>query len=109
MIYPKAQRKKEQKANNGEVFLHQNNSSGQKIRYADADGNRYDENILFYLVKYFEGSIRELQGLLRNSEGFAVDTYTLVERLLVQSLFAGVYIGEKMKLYSVYMQMKGMF
>ena len=69
--------------------------------------NRYDENILFYLVKYFEGGIRELQGLLRNSEGFAVDTYTLVERLLVQSLFAGVYIGEKMKLYNAYMQMSG--
>lgn len=69
--------------------------------------NRYDENILSYLVKYFEGGIRELQGLLRNSEGFAVDTYTLVERLLVQSLFAGVYIGEKMKLYHAYMQMSG--
>ncbi len=69
--------------------------------------NRYDENILFYLVKYFEGGIRELQGLLRNSEGFAVDTYTLVERLLVQSLFAGVYINEKMKLYNAYMQMNG--
>ena len=69
--------------------------------------NRYDENILFYLVKYFEGNIRELRGLLRNSEGFAVDTYTLLERLLVQSLFAGVYIGEKMKLYEMYIQMSG--
>ena len=69
--------------------------------------NRYDENILFYLVKYFEGNIRELRGLLRNSEGFVVDTYTLLERLLVQSLFAGVYIGEKMKLYDMYIQKSG--
>ena len=69
--------------------------------------NRYDENILSYLVKYFEGGIRELRGLLRNSEGFAIDTYTLLERLLVQSLFAGVYIGEKMKLYEMYIQKNG--
>ena len=69
--------------------------------------DRYDENILFYLVKYFEGSIRELRGLLRHSESFAVDTYTLLERILVQSLFAGVYIGEKMKLYDAYIRKSG--
>ncbi len=69
--------------------------------------NRYDENVLFYLVKYFEGGIRELRGLLRNSDSFDIDTYTLLERLLVQSLFAGVYIGEKMKLYEAYIQKNG--
>ncbi len=69
--------------------------------------NRYDENILSYLVKYFEGSIRELRGLLRNSESFAIDTYTLLERLLVQSLFAGVYINDKMKLYDMYIRKNG--
>ena len=68
---------------------------------------RYDENILFYLVKYFEGNIRELRGLLHSSESFALDTYTLYERLLVQSLFAGVHIGEKMKLYDAYVRKNG--
>lgn len=69
--------------------------------------NRYDENILSYLVQYFEGGIRELRALLRNSDGFAIDTYTLLERLIVQSLFAGVYMGEKMKLYEAYVQKRG--
>ncbi len=69
--------------------------------------NRYDENILSYLVRYYEGNIRELRGLLHNSESFVVDTYPLLERLLVQSLFAGVYIGEKMKLYEAYIKKNG--
>ncbi len=69
--------------------------------------NRYDENILSYLVKYFEGGIRELRGLVRNSEGFAMDTYPLVERLLVQSLFCGIYMSEKMRLYEFYIQKGG--
>ena len=69
--------------------------------------SRYDENILSYLVKYFEGGIRDLQGLLRNSEGFVIDSYTLLEKLIVQSLFAGVYVGEKMKLYRAYVQKNG--
>ena len=69
--------------------------------------NRYDENILSYLVRYFEGSIRELRGLLRNSESFVVDNYSLLERLLVQSMFAGVYMNEKMKLYEAYIKKNG--
>ena len=68
---------------------------------------RYDENVLFYLVKYFEGNIRELRGLLHSSESFAIDTYTLYERLLVQSLFAGVHISERMKLYDAYVHKNG--
>lgn len=69
--------------------------------------NRYDENILSYLVKYYEGGIRELRTLLRDSEGFAIDTYTLQERIIVQSLFSGVYMGEKMKLYESYIYNRG--
>lgn len=69
--------------------------------------NRYDENILSYMVSYFEGSIRELKGLLRNCDGFNLDTYALLERLLVQALFAGVYIGEKMRIYEEYVRKGG--
>lgn len=69
--------------------------------------HRYDENILYYLVKYFEGGIRELRDLLKNSDSFAIDTYTLLERILVQSLFAGVYIGERMELYEQYINKNG--
>lgn len=69
--------------------------------------NRYDENVLLYLSKYYECGIRGLLNLLRNCDSFAVDTYSLLERLLVQSLFAGVHMSERTKIYDAYMRKGG--
>lgn len=69
--------------------------------------NKYDQNVLQYLVHNFDGSIRELRNLLRACESFTVDSYPLLEKTLVQLLFTGTYLGEKMKLYKEYMSNGG--
>ncbi len=64
--------------------------------------NKYDPNILNYLQKHFNGGIRESRALLRACESFSLDVFELLERLLVQTLFTGVFLAEKMNLYDMY-------
>lgn len=69
--------------------------------------NRYDPNILNYLVLHFNGTIRETRALLKDCDSFGIDTYILLERLLIQTLFTGVYLNEKYHLYESYMKSGG--
>lgn len=69
--------------------------------------NRYDPNILNYLVAHFNGNIRETRTLLKDCDSFGIDTYILLERLLIQTLFTGVYLNEKYHLYETYMKSGG--
>ena len=69
--------------------------------------NRYDPNILNYLVAHFNGNIRETRALLKDCDSFGIDTYILLERLLIQTLFTGVYLNEKYHLYETYMKSGG--
>lgn len=69
--------------------------------------NRYDQNVLMYLVLHFNGGIRETRNLLKACESFGVEYYVLMERLLVQTLFTGIYINEKFQLYENYMRAGG--
>ena len=50
---------------------------------------KYDSHILSWLAEHFEGRTEELLQLRKAAEDFAVDTYRLTERILVQLLFTG--------------------
>ncbi len=53
---------------------------------------KYNEEILSYLVKTYEGSTRELYGLWEAACGFEIDTCILEERLLMQMLTTREYL-----------------
>lgn len=69
--------------------------------------SRYDPNILSFLIAHFNGNIRETRALLKDCDSFGIDTYILLERLLIQTLFTGVYLNEKYHLYETYMKSGG--
>lgn len=48
---------------------------------------KYDETILNYLVKYYNGSITEMTALWQSARDFDIDSRDLEERLLSQILF----------------------
>lgn len=63
---------------------------------------KYDENILKYLIRYFNGSIKDMRDLWKAAQDFGVDTYALCERMLVQMLYTGAHVGEKMEIFRTY-------
>lgn len=50
---------------------------------------KYDSHVLSWLAEHFEGRMEELLQIRRAAEDFAVDTYRLTERILIQLLFTG--------------------
>lgn len=71
------------------------------VYYAFSHG-KYDERCLRYLILYFEGTVRSLRDIWKAAVNFCVDTYELSEKILVQMLFSGAYVGEKMQIFKSY-------
>lgn len=63
---------------------------------------KYNESILEYLVKYAQGMTKELRNIWNAAKMFDVDTYELSERILVQMLFSGEFVGEKEEIFKSY-------
>lgn len=65
---------------------------------------RYDENLLRYLIAYYQGTIRNLRDLWKAGSEFDLDVNELCERIIVQYLFTGCYVGEKNQLFYSYVK-----
>ena len=63
---------------------------------------KYDENVLNYLLRYFSGSIKDMRDVWKMAVDFGMDTYVLCERMLVQMLYTGAHVGEKMDIFRTY-------
>lgn len=68
---------------------------------------KYDEQILKYLVRYYNGSIKDMRDVWKAAEDFGVDAYEISERIIVQTLYTGSYIGEEMEIFSSYSRAGG--
>lgn len=63
---------------------------------------KYDESILQYLCRFFKGTVKEMRDIWNAAEAFGVDTYGLSERILIQMLYTGAYVGEKNTIFKKY-------
>jgi len=68
---------------------------------------KYDGNILAYLEQYFRGNTKELKNLCKDCEAFGLDTYILIENIIVQLLFTNVYCADKIKYLDEFVLMQG--
>ena len=75
-------------------------------QYAYREG-KYDGNILAYLEQYFKGNIRELKNLYKDCEAFGLDTYILIENIIIQLLFTNAYLPDKIRFLDEFIEMKG--
>ena len=53
--------------------------------------NTYDEVVLEYLTKYFEGPVDEMIRVWERSMGFSIEAYELEEDILTYSMFTRIY------------------
>ncbi len=63
---------------------------------------KYDEKVLEYLCMYFKGTSKEMRDIWKAAEAFGIDTYGLGERILVQMLYTGAYVGEREQIFRRY-------
>ena len=63
---------------------------------------KYDENLLRYLCTYFRGTCKEMRDVWKAADAFGVDTYELCERILIQMLYTGAFVGEGAEIFRKY-------
>ena len=63
---------------------------------------KYDEYCLRYLAAYYKGLTGKLRDIWKAAEGFGIDTRSLSERILIQMLYSGAFVGEKLDIFRRY-------
>ena len=71
------------------------------VQYAFWRG-KYDERGLRYLTLHFVGLTKELRDIWKAAVAFGVPSYELCEKMLIQMLFSGSFVGEKMEIFRAY-------
>lgn len=56
---------------------------------------KYDDTGLSYLAKNYNGPIKQLRNIWRAATNFYTDTYGICEKMILQTLSTGAYIGEE--------------
>ncbi len=72
------------------------------LTYQAFQAGKYDENLLKYLIRYYDGRIKEMRDIWKAAKAFGVDTYEICKRILIQMLYTGAYIGEKIEVFKDY-------
>ena len=63
---------------------------------------KYDETILEYLIRFYYSTTSDLLTLWRAARNFSVDTISLAERLIVQTLFTQVDSSNMLEVFEEY-------
>ena len=69
--------------------------------YAFQQG-KYDDLALEYLSLYYQGMTRSLRDIWKAARAFGMDCYGISERILVQMLYSGAFVGERMDIFLYY-------
>ncbi len=63
---------------------------------------KYDNTILNYLTMYYRGSTKLMRDIWKAGQEQETDILALSEFLLVQMLYTGAYVGERMEIFHYY-------
>lgn len=63
---------------------------------------KYDGVILSYLTMYFEGMTKDMRDIWKAARSFEIDCYMISENIIVQMLYSGAFVGEKMDIFRYY-------
>lgn len=65
---------------------------------------KYDELLLRYLVLYFNGTVKEMRDVFQTATSFGVENRELGERILIQLLHTGAYVGNTCAIFKSYVE-----
>ncbi len=72
------------------------------LAYTAFAAGKYDERLLQYLNRFYKGTIRQMRNIWKAAKDFTLDTYELSERLLIQMLYSGSFVGEQIAIFKDY-------
>ena len=75
-----------------------------EIASASFRGNKYNEIILDFVSRYFEGTTRELKDIWKACLDFDADASVIEGRIIEQMLATGAYIGERDEIFFDYLK-----
>ncbi len=78
-----------------------------ELTYYVFQKGKYDEFVLRYLVRFYTGLTRQLRNIWKAAESFDIDTQIIVERMLLQMMYTGSFVGEKMEIFRSYVRNGG--
>lgn len=65
---------------------------------------KYDENILKYLVAFYEGMTKDMRDIRKAAIEYNIDTQIICEKMIVQMLYSGSFVGEKNEIFQAYVK-----
>jgi hypothetical protein len=63
---------------------------------------KYDSTILRYLTLHYRGMTKKMRNVWKAAKSFGLDCHDLCEAMLVQMLYSGAFVGEKMQVFKDY-------
>ena len=74
----------------------------KQLAFMAFKAGKYDERLLEYLCAHFKGTSKEMRDIWKAADAFGIDTYGLCERILLQLLYTGAYVGEREQIFKSY-------
>lgn len=65
---------------------------------------KYDENILSYLITYYDGAVKVLADIFWAGKEFNLDVRELAERILMQVVLTGAYLEDLDSIFEFYLE-----
>ncbi len=85
-----------------EEIEHQYENMLLKYTYQLFVKGRYSSITIEYLMKHYQGLLRNMREIWKASKRYDLQRREFAERVLVQILFAGMYIGEQTEIFKEY-------
>ncbi len=63
---------------------------------------KYNSDVIRYLTLYYSGMTKNMRDIWKAAKSFGVDCYELSEKILIQMLYSGSFVGEKMEIFNYY-------
>ena len=78
-----------------------------RVAYHTFRSGKYDENIIKYLVSFYEGLTRDMRDIWKAAQNYKVDTHDICEKMILQMLFCGSFVGQKEAIFDEYVASGG--
>lgn len=72
------------------------------IIYQTYRKGKYDANTIRYLTEYFEGMSKDMRDIWNSAHQFDIDTLKICEKMILQFLFTGAYVGQQEEIFEEY-------
>lgn len=83
------------------------NETMTKVVFQSFKSGKYDENVVKYLVAYYEGLTKDMRDIWKAAQGFQIDTHEICEKMILQMLFCNSYVGQKDVIFREYAENGG--